>query len=279
MGSTTINVFITGTAGSNVPFPGWDEVEAERRQEEPKIWLTVTSENGNVIRKLNGPTTKGFHRVAWDLRYAATTVIDVHKEKNNQWGLMAMAVPGTYTVSLSKEIDGVITPLSVPVSFKVKQLQKGALDGAIPEETVAFWREIQKMQGVVSATSLELNNAFKKVKAMQLALARAEKQPGETDVELHQLKQELLVLMEKMNGNRSKDEIGEKNNPTIKSRLSAAARGVENSTYGPTSTNIRSLELAAKELTELKASLDIIIEKKIPELEKELQTTGAPKVK
>jgi len=263
----------------DIPFPGWDEVEAERRQEEPKIWLTVTSENGNVIRKLNGPTTKGFHRVAWDLRYAATTVIDVHKEKNNQWGLMAMAVPGTYTVSLSKEVDGVVTPLSVPVSFKVKQLQKGALDGAIPVETVAFWREIQKMQGEVSVISLELNNAFKKVKAMQLALARAEKQPGEQDAELNQLKQELLMLMEKMNGNRSKHEVGEKNNPTVKSRLSAAARGVENSTYGPTSTSIRSLELAAKELTELKESLDIIIEKKIPELEKELQILGAPDVK
>jgi len=263
----------------DIPFPGWDEVEAERRQEEPKIWLTVTDENGNVIRKINGPTTKGFHRVAWDLRYAATTVIDVHKEKNNQWGLMAMAVPGTYTVSLSKEVDGVITSLSVPVSFKVKQLQKGALDGAIPEETVAFWREIQKMQGEISVTSLELNNAFKKVKAMQLALARAEIQPGETDAELHQLKKELLVLTEKMNGNRSKDEIGEKNNPTVKSRLRAAASGVENSTYGPTPTHIHSLELASKEFIELKASLDIIVEKKIPELEKELQTTGAPRVK
>ena len=121
--------------------------------------------------------------------------------------------------------------------------------------------------------------SYKKVKAMQLALARAEKQPGELDAELHQLKQELLVLMEKLNGNRSKEEIGEKNNPTVKSRLSAAASGVENSTYGPTSTNIRSLELAAKELAELKASLEILIEKKIPELEQKLQTVGAPDIK
>jgi hypothetical protein len=33
-----------------------------------------------------------------------------------------------------------------------------------------------------------------------------------------------------------------------------------------------------KELTELKASLDILIDRKIPELEKELQAIGAPDV-
>ena len=55
--------------GSGIPFPGWNALEEERRQEKPQIWLTVRDQSGNVVRRLHGPTGKGFHRVAWDLSY------------------------------------------------------------------------------------------------------------------------------------------------------------------------------------------------------------------
>ena len=262
-----------------VTFPGWEVVEAERRQSEPKIWLTITDENGYVIRKLQGPGLKGFHRVAWDLRYPGTMAIDIHTENNNSWGFKAMAAPGTYTVSMSKEIDGVVMPLSEPISFEVKQLQQGALEGSTPERTVAFWKEIQDLQGLISATSIELNHAMKKVNGMQLALSRTGKQPGELDTKLYQLTQDLLKIQEQLYGNQSKNEIGEKNNPTVRSRLSAATNGVENSTYGPTPTHERSLELAEKEYKELQKELDTIVDEKIPAVEIQLKEAGAPEIK
>ena len=263
----------------SVTFPGWDAVEAERRQSAPTIWLTVTDEKGNIIRKIEGSASKGFHRVAWDLRYPIVTAIDIHQENNASWGFMPMAAPGTYTVSLFKEIDGVVTPLSEPVSFKVKQLQKGALEGSSPEETVAFWKDIQQMQGKISATSLDLNHALKKINGMELALARTELQPGELDKALSELKQKLLEIEERLNGNHSKNEIGEKNNPTIKSRLNAASNGVQNATYGPTETAQRSLEIAEREYDLLKKELDDLINERIPTLEMQLKEAGAPEIK
>lgn len=262
-----------------VIFPGWDAVEEERRQSAPTIWLTVTDEQGNVIRKIEGPASKGFHRVAWDLRYPIVTAIDLHQENKASWGFMPMAAPGTYTVSLFKDIDGELTQLSNPASFTVKQLQKGALEGSSPEETVAFWKEIQQMQGMVSALSIELNHALKKINAMQLALARTEIQPGKLDKSLHELKQELLEIDERLNGNHSRDEIGEKNNPTVKSRLNAASNGVQNSTYGPTETAQRSLEIAEQEYDVLKKELDTILKEKIPAMETQLEQAGAPEIK
>jgi len=262
-----------------VLFPGWEAVEAERRQGTPKIWLTITDGNGYEIRKIKAPVSKGFHRVAWDLRYPGTMAIDIHSEANNSWGFKAMAAPGTYTVSLSKEIDGVVTNLSEPIVFNVKQLQKGALEGSTPERTVAFWKEIQNVQGQVSATSIDLKHAMKKVKGMQLALSRTGKQLDDLKTELYQLKQELFKIEEQLYGNKSKDEIGEKNNPTVRSRLRAATNGVENSTYGPTPTHERSLELAEKEYKELQKELDAIVKKKIPALEMQLKEAGAPEIK
>ena len=262
-----------------VTFPGWDLVEMERRQEPPKVWLTVFDENGNTVRKISGPVNKGFHRISWELTYPPSTVIDAGKNRSYGWSLPAMVVPGTYKVLLSKEIDGVVTALGDTVTFRVKQLQKGALKGAPPAEVVAFWKEVQKIQGEISVTSLELDNAFKKVNALQTALARTEVPPGDADKKLYDIKQELLALMEQLTGNRSKNEVGEKYNPTVKSRVGAAAEGVQNSTYGPTPTHKKSLEIARRELDNLNTSINIIIGKRIPQLEKELEALGAPAIR
>ena len=66
----------------NVAFPGWEALENERAQEEPKVWLSVQDSEGNVVRQLSGPVQKGFHRVAWNLKYPQKRVIDASKKVN-----------------------------------------------------------------------------------------------------------------------------------------------------------------------------------------------------
>ena len=39
------------------------------------IWLTVKDIEGNVVRRIEGKNSKGFNRVAWDLRWPATNAI------------------------------------------------------------------------------------------------------------------------------------------------------------------------------------------------------------
>ena len=79
-----------------------------------------------------------------------------------------------------------------------------------------------------------------------------------------------------MNGNRSKNEVGEKNNPTISSRLRMASSGTFGSTYGPTETLKRSLEIAGSQFVELKKELDNILNVIMPAFEKALIDAGAP---
>ncbi|MGQ0704288.1 MAG: WD40/YVTN/BNR-like repeat-containing protein, partial [Gemmatimonadales bacterium] len=57
--------------GQDTPYPSLDSLRAEAREEPPAVILTVSDEQGNVIRRLTGPTGAGYHRVAWDLRYPA----------------------------------------------------------------------------------------------------------------------------------------------------------------------------------------------------------------
>ena len=100
--------------------------------------------------------------------------------------------------------------------------------------------------------------------------------PDEMEQKVSDLKQELFVLDEQLNGNRSKREIGEKYKPTIAYRLNQVSYGTSNSTYGPTEMQKRNLEIAGTQFLDLKNSLDIIMNEKLPGIEKALIDAGAP---
>lgn len=260
-----------------VTFPGWDAVEEERREQKPTVWLTVKDNEGNVVRRVQGPTGKGVHRVAWNLRHPSVSTIGEETERQYDDGPSGLMVPpGTYSVSLSVEKDGEIRDLAGPVNFGVKQLRDGTLDGSSYEEIYAFGKELMDLQRSASATSTSLRKAMNRVKAMQTALYRSAEEPGELDLQLHELRNELFELEERVFGHQARESVGEKTDPTFYNRLSNASRGVSNSTYGPSETQRRSLELAREELEEIKPLVKEIVEEKIPELERKLAVAGAP---
>jgi hypothetical protein len=250
-------------------------VESERRQEEPGIWLTIHDDDGNVVRRIKGVNKSGFNRMAWDLRYPATDAI-LNEEDINRNFRGALVAPGTYTVTLAKQVDGITSILSDPKSFEVVKMLQGALTGADPNVVAAFWKETERLNGSVSAASKTIDESLKRVDLMQYALTRTPAAPGNLDSELHDLKQELFVLDELLNGNRSKKEIGEKYKPTIAYRLNQVSYGNSYSTYGPTEMQKRNLEIAGTQFQDLKKALDIIMNEILPQIEKALIDAGAP---
>ena len=38
--------------GQNVPFPGWEAVEAEANEQGPHVWLVIKGRDGKVIRRV-----------------------------------------------------------------------------------------------------------------------------------------------------------------------------------------------------------------------------------
>ncbi|MFK8005058.1 MAG: glycosyl hydrolase [Saprospiraceae bacterium] len=264
--------------GKEIPFQGWEALEAERRQVKPTIWLTVKDASGDVIRKIKAPTKKGMNRTAWDLRFASTNPI--RPGQSNRGGNRfrrggALAPPGTYSVSLSKEVEGKVTNLAGPVAFEVVPLRKGTLDGVSPKEYVTFSKEASATQTLLSATSNTLNENMEKVDAMMTALERANIEPGELNKRLYDLKQQLFTLEEKLYGNQTKSEIGERNAPTINSRLRVVRRGLS-TTYGPTPLHRESLVIAKNELKTISEQVEKVSMETIPALEKNLKKAGAP---
>lgn len=261
-----------------ITFAGWDTVEEERKQDKPKIWLTVKDSEGNVVRRVEGKTKKGFHRVAWDLRYPAPDAIKLKQGPPPMWGggpQGLMAAPGTYTVTLSKQVDGVVTDLGGAQTFEVVPLREGALKGPSPEEATAFWRQYEDAVRSASALQISLRNSMTKVERMKKVMLQSTAPMGDMDKRLHDIRRELQTLNHQLNGNSSKQKIGEKTKPTLGDRLFAVSKGVSQSTYGPTTMQKRTLGIANEKIKAVQTQLEAT-QQQISRLATDLVKAGAP---
>ena len=87
-------------------------------------------------------------------------------------------------------------------------------------------------------------------------MSRARVAPGDLDERLDRLRTRLQGLEDELLGNRAKRQVGEKRSPTVGSRLSVVDLGVYHSTYGPTATLRKTLEIANAQLEQIKSDLE-----------------------
>jgi hypothetical protein len=262
----------------DVPFPGWDGIEAEMREQGPMVQVVVRDENGTVVDRVNGPTSPGFHRVNWDLRHADRNVVDLGEElpeSVEEAGFMA--TPGTYTATLVKIQDGEETALSDSVSFDVEPLEEGTLEGASNQEIASFREELEGFQQELTSTSNTLDTHIDKVHALQTALARAEQRAPDLVERLDEARSRLLEIREEMEGSEAKAQIGERDPPTPTDRLFVGYRALS-TTYGPTEMHRETIEIGQRELADIQERLTEVVDTTIPALEKEVEAAGAPPV-
>ncbi len=268
--------------GEDTPFPGFDVLETELRETEPEIWLTVRDRDGNVVRRLKGSTKKGFHRIAWDLRYPPIQARAGRLQNAERSPSGFLATPGTYTVSLSKRVRAQTTELVAAKPFDVVRMRTGALEGAEPEVVVAFWKRLARMERAVSAAGQTIRDLEGKLGDLKTAIAFSSTAPAteETgwDAKWQALRDELFILEEMLDGKQSKEPIGELKRKTISGRLGAVDTGVSLSTYGPTPTHLRAMEIVEEEFAEIRTRLNALKTEAIPAFEMALMEAGAPYV-
>jgi hypothetical protein len=262
--------------GKSVRFAGWEAVEAERRETPPALQLVIRDDAGSVIRRLDAPVTRGFHRVAWDLRHPFHGPIETPPNWEGLPPTGLLAQPGRYTAELQLLRDGAARRLGDVVSFEVERLYTPALPGAPLQEVHAFWREFAALSGQVSAARYALEDAVEAVETLQQMLLAAPAAPGDLDAALHSLRQELHDLDSALSGNRSKAAVGDYNPHTVGSWLWHVSGGVSSSSYGPTAAHLRSFGYAKAAFQPLRARLNAIIEDELPTLRVRLQEAGAP---
>jgi len=264
--------------GGDTANPGWDALQAEAREEEPTILFTISDASGKVVRRLTAPAGKGFHRVAWDLRYPETDAITSLEEGQDSWfrGGGPLVVPGQFTVSMAKRVGGEVIALGGPQSFEVKPMFERTLPGSSPAEMVAFSREIAEVNRQVDAVGYILDATGERLQLIKKALLQTAHVDPSLDTQARALESRLLDLREMVYGNEQQDELGEPVPHSIGRRLSSAAMGNMLSTHGPTPNHQQTLAIAQEELAEVKTGLVQLVEVDLPSFEDKLDVAGVP---
>jgi photosystem II stability/assembly factor-like uncharacterized protein len=256
----------------NTPFPGWDVVENEKREEGPFVFLEIKDASGAIVNRVLASTKKGFNRTAWNLRVASPDVLTLNGSMGSSDGLMV--APGTFTATLNKYVKGTITPLGEPVSVEVVPMYEGTLEGADHADVAAFWRAYEQLSRDVNKLNTQLSNTAKTAEKLTWAASRSNVS-NEVIAQVAQLRIEIQNLQTKLNGNAAKNEIGERVKPTIGGRLFALNKGITLSTYGPTETHKQTMEIIKNQLQELNASLQLAFAK-VSTLAKQVVDAGGP---
>ncbi|MEM9495914.1 MAG: glycosyl hydrolase [Pseudomonadota bacterium] len=157
--------------GGDTPYPSWDDLRTEDREDEPAVIVTVKEAAGAVVRRFEGPSKKGLHRVAWDLRYEAPDPVDLTSDGGSLFGgapLGPLAAPGDYTVEIAKRVNGVTTPLGEAQSFTLKPLELSPETTSDPAALLAFQTQTSDLIRAVAGAgeaSAEMHDRLAHLKA------------------------------------------------------------------------------------------------------------------
>jgi photosystem II stability/assembly factor-like uncharacterized protein len=257
--------------GDDVFYPSWEDLKAEDREEEPAVVLTVRDQDGNVVRHLDGSTSKGVHRITWDLRYPGFTPVSGRGD-----GFGPMAVPGTYTVELTRRVDGVLETLTEPVPFQVVALGTPTLPVGDRDAILAFQKEVGELQRAVMGASAAAASAAERLELMKVAVERYSGVDPALRGQIRDLELRLMDLREAITGDPTKRRRNEPEMPGLMSRVQTVVGGTWSATAAPTATHHKSYDIAATEFEAILPDLTSLIENEIPALARELEAAGVP---
>jgi hypothetical protein len=294
--------------GETPPYPTNEELRAESEEEAPAIILSIADASGKVVRRLEEPASRGIHRVTWDLRGPSSALPPAPvaaagggrggrggaggggaagggaggggDEEAGAFfggrggGQGALVVPGKYTVTMAKRMDGVITPLPGSQSFEV------APEGPSTREDrtalAEFQDKLSRLQKALTATQQSAAEARTRLEAIRRAVDATPSLPLKLHEQVLAMEKSLAEITKALAGDPIPRQHNEGSAASISEHAQAAGRPVGQSTGKPTKTAIEQYQIASDELGAEVTKLKKLIDQDMKGLEKQLDAAGAP---
>jgi hypothetical protein len=184
------------------------------------------------------------------------------------------AMPGSYTVTMSKYVDGLLTPITDAIPFEAKMLEQSTLP-TDHEVYDAFVRKIADIRRAFSAANNIRSNMNKRIENIELAVIDMPDSPEVLLRKTHDIKQQLNELGVKMNGDGILARHQFETPPSIGDRIGRCEYGMWNVTATPNRTFTEAYRIAAKEFGPALQTLKAI-DQQVNILEQQLEVNNAP---
>ncbi|HEY3384691.1 MAG TPA: hypothetical protein VGK32_23260 [Vicinamibacterales bacterium] len=269
-------------AGGDVTSPSWEVLRAEDREEAPAVELTVTDVTGNVVRRIGAPTSAGFHRVAWDLRFPPADPADTQPPVSLEDDLFSsppvgpMVAPGTYRVSLAKRVEGKVISIGEAQSFQAVPLGTASLPPADRAAVLEFEQKTARLQRAVLGASQAASDLRKELTLVRKALADSPKADEKLVGDVQALDARLRDIQLALNGDTVLRRYSEATPPSIVERVQGIVAGHWTATSAPTETHRRSYQISSELFAPVLEQLKTIMELDMKTLQGRLEAIGAP---
>ena len=266
---------------SPLPYPSLSELSSEEEEEAPAMIFTVTDSAGRIVRRLNAPLTTGVNRVSWDLRYPAPTLAPVRPPDADEDPFAEppggpLVMPGKYSVSMSRRVNGVTTPLSSPQEFSVFVEGQSSMPAADRASLVEFQQKVARLQRAVSGALETANQLKTRLGQIKRALHETPAAEAKLTDDAGALDKQTNDILRALRGDNALRARQETLPPSILERVGRIVSDQRMSTAAPTQTQRDQYGAAAREFEQVLARLRALIEGDLARLEKAMEAAGAP---
>lgn len=265
--------------GVDVPFPGYEALRAEAGVSGPRVLLQIFDASGDPVRWIEGPATRGVHRVSWDLRRPAPSPVSLTEPSfRPPWvtdPVGPLAPPGRYSVQMVLVTDGAVEDVGDARAFEVKPvptLPAGTDLVAVAE----FQHRTSDLSRRVGAASSEIGRIREQLRYMEAALSRAPAADASLFGRMDDLRRSLDALSLRLQGDPIRGSLNVMSAPSVASRIGKVMGGHWSTRQTPTSTQQRNIEIAAQELSAAEGDLMSLIDGELAAIEGALEAAGAP---
>lgn len=228
-----------------------DEEESKKQEEKPKVKIVILDKEEKVVREMQGPDRKGFHRINWDLHHSLSFT---PREAGGavfarQTG--PFVLPGEYTVKLmARDME-----LVQKVQVKIDPLAKTNPEAL--QARLEASMEVMEMERVSREAQKTVDEMKKEIKRIEEMVKEKENGPEE-------VKDRIQDISKKM------DEIGEilkTGRRSLQSEIGGLRRQLQASSSAPTQSQLWKKKHLSAKLEEGIQKINGLITVEFPELQ------------
>ncbi len=268
--------------GGSLVFPSWETLRAEQQEAEPGMLLIVKDEEGNVVRRVPAPAKAGFHRVAWDLRFPPANPIEAGggrrrgEEEGDEGPQGPLAAPGKYTVTLAKQVNGVVTPVGQPQTLEAVPVGMSDLSAQDQAAQLTFQRRTARLQRAVLGAAEAVEEARTRIQLIQKAILQTPRADLKLAEQARNLDLHLQAIQVKLTGDPVLAANQEPTPPAIVDRVQNVVGAHWSVSSAATRTWQEDYNIAAAEFAPVLEDIRKTLGVDLKGLEDQLENLGAP---
>ncbi len=264
--------------GEAFAYPSLEQWKAEEDELSSYLIFTISDDQGNFIRELRKDLGEGLNKITWDMEYPSTYSVSAGNASETS-GLPSSGIevlPGTYKISMSKNVKGEVIELAGPVSFEIKALNNLTLPASDRAQLIAFKKQAIELNGAVGAVSQAISEMNKKIAPYKAATkAFRGQEAADLMTEVRALEDKVKELQMIMNGDRTPGRLDLDGDVALRQRAGTALYGLYGNFSDIPGSAKQQYDIAAEEFRPLYRKTNALMSE-FEQMDKKLGEIGAP---